>query len=152
MVFGRGNFISPVQRKSKMLLRFFPDFSIAQFLMFSLLFGVVAYLIVLFVEGTVLWLLQWGSFLQSLRDSAIINLITSVMGLFPTIFIPPWLDFFYEIGTTPGMLILCGLSAIIEGLLLYILGKKLFRKVVITSSIINLCSYILLYLFHPLIE
>jgi hypothetical protein len=129
-----------------------PDFSIAQFLMFSLLYGVVAYLIVLFVEGIVLWLLQWGSFLRSLRDSAIINLITSVMGLIPTIIIPPWLNILYETGTALSLSVLCGLSVIVEGFLLYILGKKLFRKVVITSSIINLCSYILLYLFHPLIE
>jgi hypothetical protein len=152
MVAGLGNFLSLVHGGPEMLLRPIPDFSIAQFLMFSLLFGVIAYLVVLFVEGTALWLLQWGSFLRSLRDSAIVNLITSIMGLFPTIFIPPWLDFFYEIGTAPGMLILCGLSVIVEGLLLYVLGKNSFKEVMVTSSIINVCSYVLLYLVNPLIE
>lgn len=135
-----------------MLSKPIPDFSIAQFLMFSFVFGVIAYFVVLFVEGIVLWLLQWGTFSRSLRDSAVVNLITSILGLFPTIIIPTWLDFFNEIGTAPGMLILCGLSVIIEGVLLYLLGKKSFKDVMVTSSIINVCSYVLLYLVHPLIE
>jgi uncharacterized membrane protein YvlD (DUF360 family) len=125
------------------------DFSLAQFLMVSILYGSVAYLVVMLVEAVALWVLHWDSFTRSLRDSSIANLITTFLGFLPILFMPPWL---YDMGFPLGIFVLCTLSILIEGVVLYIISKNSFGKTFRTSSMINICSYVLIYFFHPLIQ
>ena len=126
-----------------------PDFSIADFLMFSILYGSLAYLAVMLVETLVLWLLNWDSFTRSLRDSALANLVTTLLGFLPILFMPPWL---YDMGLPLGMFVLCGLSILVEVIVLYIISTKSFGETLRTSCMMNICSYIPLYFFHPLIN
>jgi hypothetical protein len=126
-----------------------PDFSIADFLMFSILYGSLAYLAVMLVETLVLWLLNWDSFTRSLRDSALANLVTTLLGFLPILFMPPWL---YDMGLLLGMFVLCGLSILVEVIVLYIISKNSFGETLRTSCMMNICSYIPLYFFHPLIN
>ena len=125
----------------------FLDLSMAAILLFFF-YGLVAFLFVIFVEATTLWLLQWGSFLRSLRDSGLANFATTALGLILYIsYTPPWLDIFNESRFTSNMFIMWALSSIFEGVALCLISQKRFPSTMLTSSLINLCSYIPLSLW-----
>jgi hypothetical protein len=103
------------------------------------------------VEAIALWLLLWGSFLRSLRDSVLANFVSTILGVFLNItYHPLWLDIFDKANITSNMFILWGLSTFIESLVLYIISRKSYKEIIPTSSVINVFSYLPLYLWITL--
>lgn len=124
-----------------------PDFSLTLLLMYVFFYGVIAFILVVLAEAFALWLLEWGSFLRSLRDSLLANLVTTILGVFLYItYHPPWLDIFDKANITSNMFICWILSAAVESLALYTISRKSFKEIILISSIINVFSYIPLYL------
>jgi len=124
------------------------DTSIAAIFLYSLIYGLIALIFVVLVETFTLWLLHWDSFLRSLRDSTIANIVTIFFGLsLYTTYAPQWLDIFDETRFTSNMFILWALSVIIESVVLYIICKKSYKRAMIISTIINIWSYIPLSLW-----
>jgi hypothetical protein len=147
-MFGELNVSSQVLGGNKMLSVPFLDLSMAAILLFFFYYGLVASLFVILVEATILWLLQWGTFLRSFRDAGLANFATTALGLLLYMsYAPPWLDIFNESRFTSNMFILWALSSIFEGVALCLISQKRFPSTMLTSCLINLCSYIPLSLW-----
>jgi hypothetical protein len=124
-----------------------PDFSLTILLMYVFFYGLIAFTLVVLAEAFAFWLLEWGSFLRSLRDSVLANFVTTILGVFLYItYHPPWLDIFDEANIASNMFICWVLSVAVESLALYTISRKSFKEIVPTSSITNTFSYIPLYL------
>jgi hypothetical protein len=124
------------------------DVGLGDILMILLMYGIgalVVCLLVVLLEAVVLWLMDWNSFLWSFIDSFLANLSTTILGLF---FEPMTLSSGYinEPGFIPRFVLFWGLSVLIEGGLLYILRRQSLGKTFSASCMMNIASYILLFI------
>jgi hypothetical protein len=127
----------------------FFDLSLGMYLYAMLLYGLAVVISiggVVLLEAAVLWLMKWNSFLRSLYASFLVNLITTVSGFYlgPT---PSTLSNIHETGFIPRFALLCGLSALIEGGLLLLIRRQPWIKTFKAACVMNISSYIFLYLF-----
>ena len=67
---------------------------------FILFFHFVAFVLVVLLEGVVLYKLKWNAFKRSLLDSFLVNLVTTIIGLIlASVFsFPFWDRFSYTLG------------------------------------------------------
>ena len=134
-----------------------PDFSIGVF--YAL--GAVASLIILMfvsivlLEALVLYLMKWDTQKVSLRDSFVVNLVTTVLGFFLT----TWLNIPHHINlstftalriernifwSVTMWLVTWAISVTIEGALLVLTKRQPARKTWLASLVMNIASYIAL--------
>jgi hypothetical protein len=120
--------------------------------------GLLFLILVIAIEAGILRLRRWGSFGASLKDAAIANLISTVLGVVPGValllaaFQCPMIpvgDHFEKrcSWAFPPLIILAlmwGLSVIIEGGVLIRLRHRPAREVWRTLTIANVVSYVLL--------
>lgn len=105
-----------------------------------LVFGL---LLILLLETVLLTIIKFNSFTKSLKDVFIVNLV-SLMAGFLLLFGGPMNN--YSSDDIYTLLVLFGVTIIIETYLLYLLNKtKPIRKTVLASVLMNVASYILLY-------
>lgn len=103
-----------------------------------------SFLLVILIEALVLWqLLEWGRFLRCLRDSFLVNLATTVLGVVFALFLGNWFAALFNplllaIGST--------FSAVIEGLLLMCIQRRQARETFVASMSMNFASYVFLQL------
>ena len=105
------------------------------------MFGVILFLIVVGLETAVLKLMGWGSTGRSLRDSFLMNLVSTIIGAILFIFLAG-LDSIYL-----PLLIAFILSVLIEGLILLPLNQtEDKRQGWIISLVANIVSYALIFI------
>jgi hypothetical protein len=125
-----------------------PYFSFMILWMYVFFYGLIGFTLVVLAEAFALWLLEWGSFLRSFRDSTLVNFVTTFLGLFLYIFFAPnWLDIFDKVHITSNIFICWVLSMAVESLVLYTISRKSFMEIIPTSSILNTFSYFPIYLW-----
>src|SRR5690349_8144091 len=119
------------------------------FLVFGPIAGLVASVAIIVIEAIVLRLLKWGSFGRSLRDSAIVNFVSLLIGLllgvialmaFPDLLFYPlsnWLPFIFGVPTWL-------LSVLSEGWLLGRLERYERRRTWTAALVTNTVSYLLI--------
>ncbi|OGO17119.1 MAG: hypothetical protein A2Z14_13280 [Chloroflexi bacterium RBG_16_48_8] len=117
---------------------------------FILFFHFVAFVLVVLLEGVVLYKLKWNAFKRSLLDSFLVNLVTTIIGLIlASVFsFPFWDRFSYTLGMILSVALLWGLSMLIEGGLLFVIGRKSLAKAYRAAFFINISSYILLCILY----
>lgn len=112
-------------------------------LAFGVAFVIILFLLIALVETVALQLLRWGDFKRSAKASVLMNLASTLVGLF-FLWLVPALGFL-------GIFIAWALSALIEWLVLRRLQPGEDRLNLIAALVANLASYILLivpsYLF-----
>jgi hypothetical protein len=115
-----------------------------------LLLYLVAFVLVVLLEAVVLAKLKWNTFKRSLLDSFLVNLATTIVGLIlASVFSYPfWDQFSYTLGMILSVVLLWGLSVLIEGGLLFVIGRKTLAKAYRAALFINISSYILLALLR----
>jgi hypothetical protein len=119
------------------------------FLLFGLFAGLIAFVLIVVIESIVLWLLKWGTLGRSLRDSAVVNFVSLLVGfvvillgvtLFPSLMLYPassWFPFIFGPLTWV-------LSVLIEGWLLGLRQHYEPRRTWTAALVINSVSYLLL--------
>jgi hypothetical protein len=119
------------------------------FLLFGLVAGLIAFVLIVVIEAIVLWLLKWGTFGRALRDSAVVNFASLLLGFvvillgvtfFPSLMLYPasnWLPFIF--GPLTWLL-----SVLVEGWLLGVRQHYAPRRTWTAAVVINLVSYFLL--------
>jgi hypothetical protein len=85
--------------------------------------GVVIFLVITFVEAVILRFINWGDMRQSLRDSLMINIVTTIVGIITAITAFDFSDALYGLPDTfgeilPQMILLWAFTVLIEGILL----------------------------------
>jgi hypothetical protein len=105
-------------------------------LAFGVIFVIILFALIVLVETVALQLLRWGDFKASLKASALMNLASTLLGLF-FLWLVPALGFL-------GILIAWALSVLIEWLVLMRLRRGEKRQNLIFAAVANLASYILL--------
>jgi len=124
------------------------DVSLGVLLAVFFVYGLGAFIFVIFSESFALWILRWGSYLRSLRDSALANIVTTFFGISMYVnFAPSWLDISSGSKFSTNMFIMWAVSAIVESVAFYLVSKKPYWEVLLISCVINLCSYIPLTLW-----
>ncbi len=99
--------------------------------------GAFLLIVIVFLEAFVLRALKWGNFRRALIASAVMNAVTTLLG----VFLIGWLDTF---GPLLGLLLCWALSVGIEGGLLLALNRGRARANWLGSLAANTASYILL--------
>lgn len=130
-------------------------------------FGIVAGLLVLaaiiVIEAVVLRLFGWSLFKQAVRDAAIVNLATTVIGVVLIVLVQPRSAGYdperggrlYDpplVDPTLGFVLSLILSIIIEGAILLRWQRQPARKIWTAALVMNLASYLLLGLFLTIIS
>ena len=127
-----------------------PDLNVGLFILFSLFHLIVAFAIVVLTEMFILRQIYGCSLRRSLRDSFVTNLVTTILGvIFFTHFAP--FDIFNSGGDLLLLMIVAyGLSVLIEGGVLFVLGRTPIKKTYRAAALANIGSYTLLglYLFR----
>jgi hypothetical protein len=118
--------------------------------------GVVIFLVITFVEAVILRFINWGDMRQSLRDSLMINIVTTIVGIITAITAFDFSDALYGLPDTfgeilPQMILLWAFTVLIEGILLGIIRKRSFTETWGATLIINTCSYVMFALIMPLL-
>jgi len=119
-----------------------PAFDVAEpglvvgLLAFGVAFVIILFLLIALVETVALQLLRWGDFKRSLKASVLMNLASTVVGLF-FLWLVPALGFL-------GILSAWALSVLIEWLVLMRLQPGEKRLNLMAALIANLASYVLL--------
>jgi hypothetical protein len=116
---------------------------------FTLAVGVAAFLAITIVESVILRLLQWGDLWQSIRDSLLVNFVTTLLGFAMAFGVFGFFDAFYGMPYDPGeiipaMLVLLAITIPIEGLMLGYMRRRSAKQAWTASLLINTCSYVLL--------
>jgi hypothetical protein len=131
----------------------------AVFVLFGLVAGVIASVLIVVIEAIVLWLLKWSSFGRSLRDSALVNFVSLLLGfvvfligvtLFPGLMSSGSDSSPFILGVLNAKLPLVFgvptwvLSVLVEGWLLGRLEHYAPRRTWTAALVINTVSYLLL--------
>jgi hypothetical protein len=91
------------------------DISLGVLLVVFVLYGLGGFIFAILAEAFALWILRWGSYLSSLRDSALVNIVTICLGIFIYIYLTPsWLDITIGRKIPTNMFIMWALSTIVE--------------------------------------
>ena len=120
--------------------------------------GLLFLILVIVIEAGILKLRRWGTLSVSLKDAAIANLISTVLGVVPGVvlllaafdceMLPVGNHFEKHCGWTFSPLLIlalmCGLSVLVEGGVLIRLRHRPARETWRTLAIANLASYVLL--------
>ena len=119
--------------------------------------GVVIFFMITFVEAVILRFINWGDIWQSLRDSSMINIVTTIVGIISAITVLDFSAAFYGVSDTlgeilPQMILLWAITVLIEGILLGIIRKRPFTETWGATLIINTCSYVMFALIMPLLR
>jgi hypothetical protein len=113
----------------------------------ALAIGAMAFLMISILEALILRLIRWGDIGQSLRDSLLINLVTTVIGFALAFGVFGFYDSFsnfYLKEFLPVYLFMWVLTILIEGLLLGLMRTHSAKKTWIAAILVNTCSYLLL--------
>ena len=113
------------------------------FLFVGLIAGLAALLPIVLVEAVVLRLLNWGSFRRSLRDSVIVNVVTTIVGIVLGILFFPW----YNSPPIVFGVLAWVFSIVVEAFLLGLLEHNDARRTWMASALMNTVSYVLLGAF-----
>lgn len=120
-------------------------------LAYFLLYGIVAFVVATFVESIILWRSGWGSSLDALLTSFIMNLASTIVGYILTSFFFPNFaeDAFVTIGDGVFFLLfllLFFLSLGLEGAIMWGMSRSRHqaRKIWQMAIIANVVSYILI--------
>ncbi len=129
------------------------DLSLGGILMVLLMYGLgalVVFALVILLEAVVLWLMEWDTFLRSLLDSFLANLATTLLGVFftPMTSSSGTID---ESSFILKFLLLWGLSVLLEGGLIHIIRRKSLVRTFGASCIMNIGSYILLFILYQVL-
>lgn len=117
------------------------DIGFGYFLSTTFIFGLlVVFLAIVFIEALILWVVKWDSFRSCLIASALMNVLSSIIGVFLFIVIT-FLDL--DIGFIPYWISSWLLSALLEGTYLFYSGHTSSRAW-IAAAIANIGSYILI--------
>lgn len=115
----------------------------AGLLYYGLIVAAIFMVIAIFIEAIVMTLFKYNVFRKSLKDSFIANLLSFIVGiilLFSSLNI--------DNGELSGLLIFYAVTLAIETPVLYLMNKsRPPGKTVLVSVVMNLISYVLLYLF-----
>ena len=117
------------------------DIGFGYFLSTTFIFGLfVVFFAVVFIETLILWVMKWGSFRRSLFVSALMNIVSGLIGIFIFLAIT-FLDL--NIYFIPYWIFSWLLSTLLEGIFLFYSGQK-SRRAWIVAAIANIGSYLLI--------
>ena len=108
----------------------------------------LATVIIITIEGIILWRLRWGSFKRALLAATLMNIASTILGFGLVSLTIQW-GFL-------GLSINLALSILLEGMVLMLLKNKAIRENWIAALVANCTSYLLvilpLYLFFDLLK
>jgi hypothetical protein len=102
--------------------------------------GLIAFACVVLLEAFILLGMSWRGVLNTLRDSFLVNLITTIMSVILFLVSGPLI---YKLGYILAMILLWYLTLLIEGSLFYLLSNHSFTQALLSSTAANICSYLL---------
>jgi hypothetical protein len=124
------------------------DSAVALLALVALIYGSIAFVVVIFVEILILWRLGWGSFLYSLLTSFIMNLASTFVGGW---LIASFYEHILETYDSGGkyfmlFLLLFLISLVLEGGVMLAMDRSRHKKEKVwgIALIANVISYILL--------
>lgn len=120
------------------------DIGFGYFFSTTFIFGLfVVFFAIVLIETLILWVMKWDSFRKCLIASAVMNILSGIIGVFLFVVIT-FLDL--NISFIPYWISSWLLSTLIEGTYLFYSGQKSSRAWIV-AAIANIGSYILLVAF-----